>query len=57
MAKLYCAEVAEFCARESQQIFGGYGLMKEYPIERFYRDASILRIGEGTNEIQKIVIL
>ena len=49
-------EVAEFCAREGQQIFGGYGLMKEYPIERHYRDAALLRIGEGTSEIQKIVI-
>ena len=56
MAKLYCSEVAEFAAREGQQIFGGYGLMKEYPIERFYRDAALLRIGEGTNEIQRIVI-
>lgn len=56
MAKLYCSEVAEFVAREGQQIFGGYGLMKEYPIERFYRDAALLRIGEGTSEIQKIVI-
>jgi short-chain 2-methylacyl-CoA dehydrogenase len=56
MAKLYCSEVAEFCAREGQQIFGGYGLMKEYPIERHYRDAALLRIGEGTNEIQKMVI-
>jgi alkylation response protein AidB-like acyl-CoA dehydrogenase len=56
MAKLYCSEVAEFCAREGQQIFGGYGLMKEYPIERHYRDAALLRIGEGTSEIQRIVI-
>ena len=56
MAKLYCSEVAEFVAREGQQIFGGYGLMKEYPIERFYRDAALLRIGEGTSEIQKIII-
>ena len=56
MAKLYCSEVAEFCAREAQQIFGGYGLMKEYPIERFYRDAALLRIGEGTSEIQRLVI-
>ncbi len=56
MAKLYCSEVAEFCAREGQQIFGGYGLMKEYPIERHYRDAALLRIGEGTSEIQKLVI-
>jgi alkylation response protein AidB-like acyl-CoA dehydrogenase len=56
MAKLYCSEVAEFCAREGQQIFGGYGLMKEYPIERHYRDAALLRIGEGTSEIQRVVI-
>jgi alkylation response protein AidB-like acyl-CoA dehydrogenase len=56
MAKLYCSEVAEYCAREGQQIFGGYGLMKEYPIERHYRDAALLRIGEGTSEIQRIVI-
>lgn len=56
MAKLYCSEVAEYCAREGQQTFGGYGLMKEYPIERHYRDAALLRIGEGTSEIQRIVI-
>lgn len=56
MAKLMCSEVAEFCAREGQQTFGGYGLMKEYPIERHYRDAALLRIGEGTSEIQRLVI-
>ena len=56
MAKLYCSEVAEYCAREGQQTFGGYGLMKEYPIERMYRDAALLRIGEGTSEIQRLVI-
>lgn len=56
MAKLYCSETAEFCAREGQQIFGGYGLMKEYPIERHYRDAALLRVGEGTDEILKLVI-
>lgn len=56
MAKLYCSETAEYCAREGQQTFGGYGLMKEYPIERFYRDAALLRIGEGTSEIQRMVI-
>lgn len=56
MAKLYCSEVAEFCAREGQQTFGGYGLMKEYPIERHFRDAALLRIGEGTSEIQRLVI-
>ena len=56
MAKLFCSELAEFCAREGQQTFGGYGLMKEYPIERHYRDAALLRIGEGTSEIQRMVI-
>lgn len=56
MAKLYCSETAEYCAREGQQTFGGYGLMKEYPIERHYRDATLLRIGEGTSEIQRMVI-
>ena len=56
MAKLYCSEVAEYCAREGQQTFGGYGLMKEYPIERHYRDAALLRVGEGTSEIQRLVI-
>ncbi len=56
MAKLYCSETAEFCAREAQQIFGGYGLVQEYDIERFYRDATLLRIGEGTSEIQRLVI-
>ena len=56
MAKLYCSEVAEYCAREGQQTFGGYGLMKEYHIERMYRDAALLRIGEGTSEIQRLVI-
>ena len=56
MAKLTCSEVAEFCAREGQQIFGGYGLMKEFAIERHYRDAALLRIGEGASEIQRMVI-
>jgi alkylation response protein AidB-like acyl-CoA dehydrogenase len=56
MAKLFCAETAEYCAREGQQTFGGYGLMKEFPIERHYRDAALLRIGEGTSEILRMVI-
>lgn len=56
MAKLYCTDVAEFCAREAQQCFGGYGLMKEYAIERHFRDVALLRIGEGTNEIQRMII-
>ena len=56
MSKLYCSEIAREVADEAVQIFGGYGLMKEYDIERFYRDQRILQIGEGTSEIQRLVI-
>jgi len=56
MAKLYCSEVMHRCADHAVQIHGGYGLMKEYRIERFYRDQRLLEIGEGTSEIQRIVI-
>ena len=56
MAKLFASEVAEFCAREGLQIGGGAGLFQPHPLERFYRDATILRIGEGTSEIQKLII-
>ncbi len=56
MAKLYCSEVAKEVADEAVQIHGGYGLMKDYPIERFYRDQRLLQIGEGTSEIQRLVI-
>ncbi len=56
MAKLYCSEIAKEVADNAVQIFGGYGLMKEYNIERFYRDQRLLQIGEGTSEIQRIVI-
>jgi short/branched chain acyl-CoA dehydrogenase len=56
MAKLYCSEVMRLCVWHSQQIHGGYGLMKEYAIERFYRDQRLLEVGEGTSEIQRIVI-
>jgi alkylation response protein AidB-like acyl-CoA dehydrogenase len=56
MAKLFCSEVAKEVADEAVQIHGGYGLMKDYDIERFYRDQRLLQIGEGTSEIQKIVI-
>jgi alkylation response protein AidB-like acyl-CoA dehydrogenase len=56
MAKLYCSEVMHRCVNEAVQIHGGYGLMKENKIERFYRDQRILEIGEGTSEIQRIVI-
>lgn len=56
MAKLYCSEIAKEIADKAVQIHGGYGLMKEYPIERFYRDQRLLQIGEGTSEIQRLVI-
>jgi short/branched chain acyl-CoA dehydrogenase len=56
MAKLYCSEVAHRCVNHGVQIHGGYGLMKEYDIERFYRDQKILEIGEGTSEILRLVI-
>ncbi|MBI4350206.1 MAG: acyl-CoA dehydrogenase family protein [Elusimicrobia bacterium] len=56
MSKLYCSEVAAQVADEAVQIHGGYGLMKEFDIERFYRDQRLLRIGEGTSEIQRMVI-
>ena len=56
MSKLYCSEIAKEVADEAVQIHGGYGLMKEYDIERFYRDQRLLQIGEGTSEIQRIVI-
>lgn len=56
MAKLYCSEIAKQNADDALQIHGGYGLIKEFPIERFYRDQRILQIGEGTSEIQRLVI-
>lgn len=56
MAKLYCSEVMGRVANHAVQIHGGYGLMKEYNVERFYRDQKLLDIGEGTSEIQRIVI-
>lgn len=56
MAKLYCSEIAKEVTDEAVQLFGGYGLMKDYDIERFYRDQRLLQIGEGTSEIQRLVI-
>lgn len=56
MSKLYCSEVAKEVADEALQIHGGYGLMKDYDIERLYRDQRLLQIGEGTSEIQRLVI-
>ncbi|NOZ86590.1 MAG: acyl-CoA dehydrogenase [Deltaproteobacteria bacterium] len=56
MAKLYCSEVFKRVATQAVQIHGGYGLMKEYHVERFFRDQKLLEIGEGTSEVQRIVI-
>jgi butyryl-CoA dehydrogenase len=56
MAKLYATEAAVTATREATQIFGGYGFMDETPVARFYRDAKILEIGEGTSEVQRLVI-
>jgi alkylation response protein AidB-like acyl-CoA dehydrogenase len=56
MAKLYSSEVAVRTANEAVQIFGGYGYLKDFPVEKFYRDAKLCTIGEGTSEIQKVVI-
>lgn len=56
MAKLYCSELMGRVANNAVQIHGGYGLMKEYNVERFFRDQKLLDIGEGTSEIQRLVI-
>ena len=56
ICKLYCSELAHMAADHCVQIHGGYGLMKEYNAERFYRDQKLLEIGEGTSEIQRLVI-
>jgi alkylation response protein AidB-like acyl-CoA dehydrogenase len=56
MAKLYTGELAHRVANHALQIHGGYGFMDEYAISRFYRDQKVLEIGEGTNEIQRLVI-
>ena len=56
MAKLYAGEVAVRCANEGVQIHGGYGFIKDYPAEKFYRDVKLCTIGEGTSEIQRLVI-
>ena len=56
MAKYHASECAVECATEAVQIFGGYGYTKDYPVEKYYRDAKLCTIGEGTSEIQKLVI-
>jgi alkylation response protein AidB-like acyl-CoA dehydrogenase len=55
-AKYYASEVAVRCSSEAVQIFGGYGYTKDFPVEKFYRDSKLCTIGEGTSEIQKLVI-
>jgi alkylation response protein AidB-like acyl-CoA dehydrogenase len=55
-AKYYASEVAVRCSVEAVQIFGGYGYTKDFPVEKFYRDSKLCTIGEGTSEIQKLVI-
>jgi len=56
MSKLYTSEVMKRVTHEAVQIYGGYGLMEEYPVAKFYRDQRLLEIGEGTSEIQRLVI-
>jgi butyryl-CoA dehydrogenase len=56
IAKLYSTESAVTATRIATQVFGGYGFMEEYPVARFYRDAKILEIGEGTSEVQRMLI-
>ncbi|MEJ7743395.1 MAG: acyl-CoA dehydrogenase family protein [Nocardioidaceae bacterium] len=56
IAKLYATESAVTATRIATQVFGGYGFMEEYPVARFYRDAKVLEIGEGTSEVQRMLI-
>ena len=56
MAKLFYSETAMMVTTEAIQVLGGYGYIKEYDVERFFRDAKILEIGEGTSEVQRMII-
>lgn len=56
MAKLFASEICMKACDQAVQIHGGYGYMKEYQVERFFRDAKLLEIGEGTSEVQRMVI-
>jgi alkylation response protein AidB-like acyl-CoA dehydrogenase len=56
MAKLFATEAAIDNSMDAMRVHGGYGYSKEFPVERFYRDAPLLTIGEGTNELQRIII-
>ncbi len=55
-SKVFCTNTAFEVANEAVQIFGGYGFIKDYPAEKFYRDSKLCTIGEGTSEIQRMVI-
>ncbi|MEY4875757.1 MAG: hypothetical protein RL708_906, partial [Bacteroidota bacterium] len=55
-AKYYASEIAVDVAEDAVQIFGGYGYTKDFPVEKFWRDSKLCTIGEGTSEIQKLVI-
>ena len=56
MAKTFAAEMSERVCSEALQVFGGYGYMKDHPVERLYRDARVFQIYEGTSEIQRLLI-
>ena len=56
MAKYYASEAAVRISTDAVQIFGGYGYTKDFPVEKYYRDSKLCTIGEGTSEIQKVVI-
>ena len=56
MAKYYASEISVQISTDAVQIFGGYGYTKDFPVEKYYRDSKLCTIGEGTSEIQKIVI-
>ena len=56
MCKLYSSELCVKVSSDAVQIFGGYGYIKDFPVEKFYRDSKLCTIGEGTSEIQKLVI-
>jgi alkylation response protein AidB-like acyl-CoA dehydrogenase len=57
MTKLYASETAVWVTSQAINIFGGYGFMKEYPVEKLFRDAKVTEIYEGTSEIQRLVIM
>ncbi len=56
MAKLFASEIGVEVADQALQIFGGYGYVKDFPVEKYYRDMKLCTIGEGTSEIQRLVI-